>query len=426
MAKEILALQANNTWVEVDLPPAIKGWSLHQLDVNNAFLQGDLDEEIYMKIPPGLARKGESKVFLLNKSIYGLKQASRQWFAKLSSFLLAEGFTKCLCDHSLFTYHRGSTSIFVLVYVDDIIISGTDDNFICSLKSRLASHFSIKDLGRLQYLLGIEVSRSPKGIFICQRKYVLDILKDSGLTRAHVSSFPMDAHIKLLPTYAKDLTDPSSFHRLIGRLLYLTVTRPDITYAINYLSQFMKHPRTTHLDAAHHVLRYLKGTIGHGIFLSSSSVLSLHGYTDSDWAGCPLTRRSTTCYFVSIGSSPISWKSKKQPTVARSSAEAEYRVMANLTTELQWLRYLFKDLHIPCPLPITISCDNQAAIHIAQNPVFHERTKHKEIDCYFVHGKLMNGLILPKYLPSADQLADVFTKPLGAQQFVRSGSPAPT
>ncbi|XP_026437143.1 uncharacterized protein LOC113335250 [Papaver somniferum] len=336
-----------------------------------------------MKIPHGLTRKGESKVFRLNKSLYGLKQASRQWFAKLSSVLLAEGFTKSLCDNSLFIYHRGSTSIFVLVYVDDIIITGTDDNFICSLKSRFASNFSIKDLGRLQYFLGIEVSRSPKGIFLCQRKYVLDILKDSGLTGARVSSFPMDTHIKLLPTDGKDLTDPISFRRLIGRLLYLTVTRPDITYAVNYLSQFMQHPRTNHLDASHRVLHYLKGTIGHGIFLSSSSVLSLHGYTDSNWAGCPITRRSTTGYFVSIGFSPISWKSKKQPTVARSSAEAEYRSMDNLTAELQWLRYLFKDLHIPCPLPITISCDNEAAIHIAQNPVFHERTKHIEIDCYF-------------------------------------------
>ncbi|XP_026381076.1 uncharacterized protein LOC113275735 [Papaver somniferum] len=388
---------------------AIRGWSLHQLDVNNAFLQGDLDEEIYMKLPPGLGSEGHSKV------------------------LLAEGFQKSLCDNSLFTYHKGNTSIFVLIYVDDIIITGTDNIFITSLKSRLASYFSIKDLGKLQYFLGIDVSRSSKGIFLCQRKYILDILKDSGLTGSRTSSFPMDAHLKLTSEAGTPLPDPSIYRRLIGRLLYLTVTRPDITYAVNYLSQFMQRPHSSHLDAANHVLRYLKGTIGHGIFLASSTPLILKGYTDSDWAGCPMTRRSTTGYLVTIGNSPVSWKSKKQPTVARSSAEAEYRALAHLTTELQWLRYLFQDLRIPCILPIIVSCDSQAAIHIAQNPVFHERTKHIEIDCYFVREKLLNGLIKPQHLQSSEQLADLFTKPLGVKQFqhlvsklgIRCGSTPP-
>ncbi|XP_026452006.1 uncharacterized protein LOC113352397 [Papaver somniferum] len=380
-----------------------------------------------------MARPGESKVFKLKKSLYGLKQASRQWFVKLSLVLLSEGFAKSLCDNSLFTYHRGTTSIYFLVYADDIIITGTDNNFINSLKLRLASHFSIKDLGSLKYFLGIEVSRSSNGIFLCQRKYILDILKDSSLTGACTSTYPMDTKLKLLPTDGTELTDPSCFRRLIGRLLYLTVTRPDITYSVNYLSQFLQHPRSAHMDAAHRILRYLKGTILHGIFLSSSSSPSIHGYTDSDWAGCPITRRSTT-RFVTLGNSPISWKSKKQPTVARSSAEAEYRALENLTAELQLLVYLFKYMHISCPLPITVSCDSQAAILIAQNPVFHECTKHIEIDCYFVREKLISGLILPKHLPSSDQLADVFTKPLGAPQFGRlvgklgvcSGSTAPT
>ncbi|XP_026384850.1 uncharacterized protein LOC113280444 [Papaver somniferum] len=387
-----------------------------------------------MKLLPGMARPGESKVFKLKKSLYGLKQASRQWFAKLSSVLLSEGFAKSLCDNSLFTYHRGTTPIFVLVYVDDIIITGTDNNFLNSLKLRLASHFSIKDLGSLKYFLGIEVSRSSNGIFLCQRKYILGILKDSGLTGARTSAYPMDTKLKLLPTDGKELIDPRCFRRLIGRFLYLTVTRPNITYSVNYLSQFLQHHRSAHMDVAHRILRYLKGTIGHGIFLSSSSSPSIHGYTDSDWAGCPITRRSTIGYFVTLGNSPISWKSKKQPTVARSSAEAKYRALENLTAELQWLVYLFKYMHISCPLPITVSCDSQAAIHIAQNPVFHERTKHIEIDCYFVREKLISGLILPKHLSSSDQLADFFTKPLGAPQFgrlvgksgVRSGSTAPT
>ena len=179
----------------------------------------------------------------------------------------------------------------------------------------------------------------------------------------------------------------------------------------------MQKPRTSHFQAAMRILRYLKGTIHYGIMLSSKSDLSLKGFTDSDWAGCPTTRRSTTGYFVMMGANPISWKSKKQPTVSRSSAEAEYRAMANLTSELQWLRHLLNDFHISPTFPIPVYCDNQAAIHISENPVFHERTKHIEIDCHFVREKIQQKIIQPTYIRTVDQLADIFTKPLGAKQF---------
>lgn len=400
----------------------VQRWSLHQLDVNNAFLQGDLTEEVYMRMPPGFQKKGDSRVCRLNKSLYGLKQASRQWFAKFSSALINDGFTQSRADHSLFTYQVKDISIFVLVYVDDIIITGNDASSISSLISRLELKFSIKNLGPLRYFLGIEVSRSSKGIFLCQRKYILDILNDSGFTNSKPSPFPMEQHLKLLPSDGTPLSDPSQYRRLIGRLLYLTVTRPDITFSVNYLSQFMQHPRTCHLDAVFRILRYLRGTVNHGIFLSSSSKLHLQGYTDSDWAGCPTTRRSTTGYFTMIGASPISWKSKKQSTISRSSAEAEYRALANLTAELQWLTYLFHDLGISHPSPIPVYCDNQAAIHIAENPVFHERTKHIELDCYFVRDKITSGLISPRHIPTQHQLADIFTKPLGAEQFRKLAS----
>jgi hypothetical protein len=181
----------------------------------------------------------------------------------------------------------------------------------------------------------------------------------------------------------------------------------------------MQSPCTTHLDAATRVLRYLKGSVGKGLFLSASSSLNLVGYADSDWAGCPTTRRSTTGYFTMLGSNPISWKTKKQPTISRSSAEAEYRSLATLSSELQWLKYLLSDLGIDHPQPITVHCDSQAAIHIAENPVFHERTKHIEIDCHFVREKIKSGLISPSYLRSFDQLADIFTKPLGGDTYKR-------
>ncbi|XP_026459264.1 uncharacterized protein LOC113359913 [Papaver somniferum] len=313
----------------------VKGWSLHQLDVNNAFLQGDHEEEIYMKLPPEFSREGE---------------------------------------------HSGSVSLFVLVYVDDIIITGNNETSISNLKKFLEKSFSIKDLGKLQYFLGIEVSRSNRGIFLCQRKYILDILKDAGLTGDRTSDFPMEQQLRLKPNDGQPMSDPTIFRRLIGRLLYLTVTRPDITYIVNTLSQFMSNPHTTHMDVANRILRYLKGTIGKGLLLSYSNTLHLSGYCDSDWAGCPTTRRSTTGYFTILGTSPISWKTKKQVTISRSSAEAEYHALATLTCELQWLKYLLNDLDIPHSEPIYVFCDNQAAIHIAENPVFHERTKHIELD----------------------------------------------
>lgn len=179
----------------------------------------------------------------------------------------------------------------------------------------------------------------------------------------------------------------------------------------------MQNPYSTHLDAANRVLRYLKGSVGKGILLSSNSSLSLVGFADSDWAGCPTTRRSTTGYITMLGSSPISWKTRKQPTVSRSSAEAEYCSLATLTAEIQWLYYLLSDLGFPPRQPIRVYCDNQAALHIASNPVFHERTKHIELDCHFVREKMISGLISTSYLRSSDQLADIFTKPLGADIF---------
>ncbi|XP_059450873.1 uncharacterized mitochondrial protein AtMg00810-like [Corylus avellana] len=327
------------------------------------------------------------------------------------------GFSQSKTDYSLFFNHNGNSSTFVLVYVDDIIITGNDDLAINQLKHFLEKKFLIKDLGKLKYFLGIEVARSKKGIFLSQKKYILDILKDTGLIGGRVSDFPMEQHLYLSPDDGTLLPDPTPYRRLVGRLIYLTVTRPDINYSVNILSQFMHSPRTAHMDAAHRVVRYLKGSIGKGIFLSSSSTIHLQGYCDSDWAGCPITRRSTTGFCIFIGSNLISWKTKKQSTVSRSSAEAEYRAMATLTCELQWLKYLLNDMGISHSSPITMFCDNQAALHIANNPVFHERTKHIEIDCHFVREKLQSKLIAPRYIPASHQLADVFTKPLGKDAF---------
>ena len=395
---------------------AARDWSLHQLDVHNVFLHGDLHEEIYMTPPPGLRRQGENIVCRLNKSLYGLKQASRQWFAKFSEAIKSAGYIQSKADYSLFTRQQGQSFTALLIYVDDILITGNDPEAINALKRFLHGHFKIKDLGNLKYFLGIEVSQSKKGIFISQRKYALEILKDSGLLGARPVEFPMEQNVKLSNT-GELLKDPAKYRRLVGRLIYLTITRPDITYPVHVLSRFMHEPRQPHMEAALRILKYLKSTPGQGLFFSSQNNLNLSAYCDSDWAGCPTTRRSTTGYCVFLGSSLISWRSKRQKTVSLSSAEAEYRAMTGTCCELSWLRYLLRDLGLLHPKPALLHCDNKAALHIAANPVFHERTRHIEIDCHFIRDKIQDGSVVTRYIPSSNQLADVFTKALGNEAF---------
>ena len=233
------------------------------------------------------------------------------------------------------------------------------------------------------------------------------------------ASTPMDYSTRLTASLGTPLSEASSssYRRLIGRLIYLTNTRPDITYVVQQLSQYMAHPTSAHSQAAFRVLRYLKSSPGFGIFLAANGPLQLKAFSDSDWAGCRDTRRSITGFSIYLGSSLISWRSKKQPTVLKSSSEAEYRALASTTCELQWLTYLLRDFKVPFIEPATLYCDNKSAIQIACNPVFHERTKHIEIDCNIVREKVNQGCI--KLLPISSQLqiADVFTKPLPTSLF---------
>ncbi|KAL2928646.1 Retrovirus-related Pol polyprotein from transposon RE2 [Bienertia sinuspersici] len=394
---------------------AAKNWELHQMDVHNAFLHGDLTEEVYMKPPPGFSSRG--KVCRLLKSLYGLKQAPRCWFAKLSTSLKQYGFHQSYSDYSLFTYRNGSVQLNVLVYVDDLIISGNDSSALTTFKQYLCTCFHMKDLGRLKYFLGIEVARSAEGILLCQRKYALDIITETGLLGAKPASFPIEQNHSLALARGDLLTDPERYRRLVGRLIYLSFTRPDLAYAVHILAQFMQAPRVEHWDAALRVVRYLKGSPGQGILLPSQCELRLTGWCDSDWASCPLTRRSLTGWIVFLGGSPISWKTKKQHTVSRSSAEAEYRSMASVTCELKWLRGLLSSLGVEHSDSMLLYCDSKSALHIAQNPVFHERTKHIEVDCHYIRDAIQEGLLSTHHVSTNEQLADIFTKALGHRQF---------
>ncbi|KAF5445245.1 hypothetical protein F2P56_034311, partial [Juglans regia] len=225
------------------------------------------------------------------------------------------GFTQAKSDSSLFIKHNSTSFMALLIYVDDVIVASNNLDEVASIKQFLDDSFTIKDLGELKYFLGIEVARSAKGISLCQRKYALDILQDSGFSGCKPVAFPMESTLKLSANDSSTpLSDPALYRRLVGRLLYLTITRPDLSYSVQALSQFMANPSAKHLQAAERVLRYIKATPGQGIFLSTDSSLHLKAYSDSDWGGCIDTRKSITGFTVFIGDSPISWKSKKQPT----------------------------------------------------------------------------------------------------------------
>ncbi|KAG7572452.1 Ribonuclease H-like superfamily [Arabidopsis suecica] len=389
-------------------------WELWQMDVKNAFLQGELEEEVYMRPPPGLEDKeAPGKVLKLKKAIYGLKQSPRAWYHKLSTTLLGRGFKKSEADHTLFTLPSQEGIVVILVYVDDIIISGNDKVGIQDTKDFLKSTFDIKDLGELKYFLGIEVCRSKEGLFLSQRKYTLDLLSQVGKLGAKPAKTPLEDDYKANRKGELDnkpFEDVTQYRRLVGKLIYLTITRPDICFAVNVVSQHMQAPTLHHWNMVNRILKYLKGAPGQGIWMGCNKNTELVGYCDADYAGDKTDRRSTTGYCTFIGGNLVTWRSKKQKVVSLSSAEAEYRAMRKLTTELMWLKALLKDFGIDTPKPITMHCDNQAAIHIASNSVFHERTKHIEVDCHKVREQVQLGVILPCYTESEEQLADIFTK----------------
>lgn len=243
-----------------------------------------------------------------------------------------------------------------------------------------------------------------------QRKYTLELLDLAKVTNLKPAATPIDPTIKLTHSSNDFLPDSSLYRTLVGKLLYLTITRPDIAFEAQTLNQFSHSPITHHMKALIRVLRYLKNCPGQGLFYPTTNNTSLLTYCDSDWASYPHSRRSISGFGIFLGSSLVSWQSKKQTVVSRSSTEVEYQSLADSTCELTWLCCLLKDLQTPISYPISMMVDNASAIALVLNPVQHARTKHIEIDCHFVRDKIKAGVILPKYVPSVSQVADIFTK----------------
>ncbi|GJU31983.1 ribonuclease H-like domain-containing protein [Tanacetum coccineum] len=280
------------------------------------------------------------------RSLYGLKQAPRAWFQRFASYITRAGFSHSRCDSSLFIYRQGIDTAYLLLYVDDIVLTASSEGLLQRIIGSLHQEFAMTDLGPLNYFLGISVTRDSSGLFLSQKKYAIEILEKAHMVSCNPSRTPVDTESKL-GIDGDPVSDPTLYRSLAGSLQYLTFTRPDISYAVQQVCLHMHDPREPHLSALKRILRYVQGTLNYGLQLFSSSTSDLVAYSDADWAGCPTTRRSTSGYCVFLGNNLLSWSAKRQPTLSRSSAKAEYRGVANVVAETCWLRNLLRELHTP-------------------------------------------------------------------------------
>ncbi|GJV30479.1 ribonuclease H-like domain-containing protein [Tanacetum coccineum] len=320
-------------------------------------------------------------------------------------------------DSSLFIFHRGTDIAYLLLYVDDIILTTSSTTFLHRVISSLHAEFSMTDLGSLNYFLGISAQRTSTDMFLSQSKYAEEILERAHMQHCNPCRTPVDTESKLGPD-GDPVSDSTLYRSLAGALQYLTFTRPDISYAVQQVCLYMHDPREPQLATLKRILRYVRGTLDHGLQLHVSTTTQLTAYTDADWAGCPVTRRSTSGHCVFLGDNLLSWSAKRQVTLSRSSAEAEYRGVANVVAETAWIRNLLLELHAPLHTATLVYCDNVSAVYLSTNPVQHQRTKHIEIDIHFVRDYVASGQVRVLHIPSQFQYADIFTKGLPSALFL--------
>jgi hypothetical protein len=385
------------------------------LDVQNVFLHDVLEEDIYMKQPPSFEDPSKPHYHCkLDKALYGLKQAPRAWYSRLSSKLQALGFVSSKADISLFMYKKGSITIFLLVYVDDIIVTSSSSAAVDALLVDLKADFALKDLGPLHYFLGIQVKDTSDGILLSQEKYATDLLRKVGMPACKPVTTPMSTSEKLSAHVGDPLSaeETTKYWSVVGALQYLSYTRPDLAFSTNKACQYLSSPTTVHWTAVNRILRYDKHTLGIGLHIRKSPSSVVSAFSDADWAGCSDDCKSTGGHAIFFGSNLISWSAKKQPTVSRSSTEAEYKSMANAIVEVMWLQSLLKELLVSTPLATRIWCDNMGGKYLSSNPVFHGCMKHIEVDYHFIRDQVMQRKLDVRFISTHDQLADGFTKPL--------------
>jgi hypothetical protein len=400
---------------------AYHDWEVEQLDVVTAFLSAELKEKVYMRQPEGFHECGDDGnelVCELHRAIYGLKQSPRYWYQTITAWLLEFGFVQSAVDPCVYVFVQGDITYILALYVDDTILTGPIGDFITRFKLAFGSRFDVQDLGPVSWLLGTTVVRDRRArtITLGQRQYLLDILERFNMGECNSVATPL----------AKGGTDSDGtsviqsdvpYNSLIGSLQYAAITtRPDISMAVSHLSRFLTQPSTKHWEAGKRVLRYLKGTIDLGLVLGGQDSCIMTGYCDSDWASDTVTRRSRTGYVFTMNGGAVSWKSQHQPTVALSTAEAEYMALTAAIQEAIFLRQLLDSMGVKQLEPTMIFEDNQACIALSKNSLVNARSKHIDIKYHFNREKVESGEVVLKYCPSAEMIADVMTKPLPAPQ----------
>jgi hypothetical protein len=394
---------------------ADEGWQVHHMDVKTTFLNGELQEEVYVQQPPSFIQPGqEHKVLRLHKALYGLHQAPRVWNLKLDEKLSMLGFIKCNADHAIYCRGGKGERLIMGVYVDDLVITGSNNKSIHKFKQVMSTVFRMSALGLLTYYLGIEVKQSDEGISLSQGSYAKKILEKGGLLDCNPCQVPMQSKLKLRKESNFVLVDAIVYRSLVGSLRYLVNTRPDLAFSVGYVGRYMEEPHEDHLAAVKHILRYIAGTMGVGVFYPRrrGERAELHGYSDSDLIGDLDSRKSTSGVLFFLGMSPVSWQSTKQRVVDLSSCEAEYIAAATAACQGVWLARLLselKDADVEVPV---LRVDNKSTISLVRNPVHHDRSKHIDIRYHLIWEYEQTCQIAVDFIRTEGQLGDILTKPL--------------
>ncbi|GKA48900.1 retrovirus-related pol polyprotein from transposon TNT 1-94 [Tanacetum coccineum] len=390
---------------------------IFQMDVKTAFLNGELNEVVYVSQPEGFVDpEHPSHVYRLKKALYGLKQAPRAWYDKLSAFLIKSGFTKGVVDPTLFTRKAGKHLLLVQIYVDDIIFASTNPKACKLFAFEMNSTFKMSMMGQMSFFLGLQVSQSPRGIFINQSKYAQEILKKFGFDTCTPIDTPMAERPNLDEDKGGKLIDPTRFRGMVGSLMYLSASRPDIVFAVCMCARYQAKPTEMHLTAIKRIFRYLKGTIHMGLWYPKDSGFELKAFADADYAGCHDTRRSTSGSAQFLGHRLVSWSSKKQKSTAISTTEAEYIALSGCCAQILWMRSQLRDYGFAFN-KIPMYCDNQSAIALCCNSVQHSRSKHIDIRHHFIKEQVERKVVELYFVETKYQLADIFTKALPRERF---------
>jgi transposase InsO family protein len=390
---------------------------LYQMDVKCAFLNGFLEEEVYVAQPPGFESSDfPNHVYKLDKALYGLKQAPRAWYERLSKYLLENDFKRGLIDKTLFIKTKGKDILVIQIYVDDILFGATNTSLCKEFSDIMCSEFEMSLMGELNFFLGLQVHQSKKGIFVNQSKYTKDLLKKFKMDQSKAAKTPMSSTLSLDQDKTGISVNQKEYRGMIGSLLYLTASRPDIMFSVCMCARFQADPKESHLVAVKRIFRYLNGTKELGLWYPKQKDFTLIGYSDADFAGYKVDRKSTSGCCQFLGASLISWHSKKQNSVALSTAEAEYIAAGACCSQILWIAQQMRDLGINLK-GIPIKCDNTSAISITKNPVQHSRTKHIDVRHHFIRDHVEKGDVSISFISTDYQWADIFTKPLAEDRF---------